>query len=133
LGLGASHQRFAFLPESHTDFVFAVLGEELGLCGTLLVVGLFFLFGLRGLAISRHCVDAFGRAIGFGLTSLILFYAAANLAMVTGIFPVMGVPLPFVSYGGSALVTNLAAVGILLNIDHRSRSDQQWRARWDRS
>ncbi len=133
LGLGASHQRFAFLPESHTDFVFAVLGEELGLCGTLFVIALFFVFGMRGLAISQRCADAFGRAVGFGLTSLILIYATANLAMVTGLFPVMGVPLPFVSYGGSALVTNLAAVGILLSIDHRGRSYQQWRSRWNRS
>ncbi len=132
-GPGSSHQRFAFLPESHTDFVFAVLGEEMGLLGTLLVIGVFMWFTLRGFAIAQRCGDAFGRIVGFGLTSLIFIYVVVNIAMVTGLLPVIGVPLPFVSYGGSALVTNLAAVGILLSIDRHGRSYRQWRSRWDRS
>jgi cell division protein FtsW len=132
LGLGNSHNKFAFLPESHTDFVFAVLGEELGLLGTLTAVGLFVAFAWRGIGIAERAADPFGRLTALGLTTLLFVYAAANMAMATGLFPVIGVPLPFVSYGGSALVTNLAAVGILLNIDRQGRAHREWRRRWQR-
>ncbi len=132
VGVGGSHQRFWFLPESHTDFIFAVLGEELGLLGTLAVLALFLVFAVRGLGIAARAAEPFGRLAATGLTALIFLYVAANLAMVVGLFPVIGVPLPFVSYGGSALVTNLAAVGILLNIDRQGRAYQQWRSRWHR-
>ncbi len=130
-GFGASHQRFWFLPEGHTDFIISVVGEELGLLGTLGTLVLFLVFAVRGLAIARQASDSFGRVAAAGLTSLIMLYVVANLGMATGLLPVMGLPLPFVSYGGSALVTNLAAVGILLNIDRQSRSYQRWRTRWD--
>jgi cell division protein FtsW len=133
LGLGNGHNKFAFLPESHTDFVFSILGEELGLFGTLLAVSLFTLFAWRGLGIAARAAEPFGRLLALGLTSLIFTYAAINMAMATGLFPVAGVPLPFVSYGGSALVTNLAAVGILLNIDRQGRAHREWRRRWARA
>jgi cell division protein FtsW len=133
LGIGNSHNKFAFLPESHTDFVFAVLGEELGLFGTLLAVGLFVTFAWRGVRIAERAAEPFGRLLALGLTALIFTYAAANMAMTLGLFPVMGVPLPFVSYGGSALVTNLAAVGILLSIERHGRAHSEWRRRWRRT
>lgn len=133
LGLGNSHNKFAFLPESHTDFVFSVLGEELGCVGTLSVVVLFVLFAWRGVDIARRAADPFGRLLASGLTALIFIYAGLNMAMVVGIIPVMGVPLPFVSYGGSALVTNLAAVGILLSVDRRGRAHERWLQRWRRA
>ncbi len=120
-GFGGSHQRFWFLPESHTDFIYSVVGEELGLLGAAATLGLFVLIALRGFRIARRAPDRFGRLLAAGLTSLLLLYAALNMAMVTGLTPVIGLPLPFVSYGGSALVTNLAAVGILLSIDRRAR------------
>jgi cell division protein FtsW (lipid II flippase) len=131
-GLGNSHNKFAFLPESHTDFVFSILGEELGLAGTLAAVTLFVVFAWRGVGIAERAADPFGRLAALGITVLIFTYAAANMAMTIGVFPVMGVPLPFVSYGGSALVTNLAAVGILLSIDRRGRAHRDWRRRWQR-
>jgi cell division protein FtsW len=129
-GFGASHQRFWFLPEGHTDFIISVVGEELGLLGTFGTIALFMVFAMRGLAIARRAGDSFGRITAIGLTSLITLYVIANIGMATGLLPVMGLPLPFVSYGGSALVTNLAAVGILLSIDRQSRSYQKWRHRW---
>lgn len=128
-GFGASHQRFWFLPESHTDFIFSVLGEELGLIGGLLTLTFFSIFALRGFRIARRAGDRFGRLAAAGLTAMIATYAAINIAMVTGVVPVMGLPLPFVSYGGSALVTNLAAVGILLSIDRRGRQFRALRER----
>jgi cell division protein FtsW len=129
LGLGASHQRFWFLPESHTDFIFAVIGEELGLLGTLGTLAVFVIMIYRGLAIAQRAGDAFGRLTASGLTLLLFLYAAFNTAMVIGLCPVIGVPLPFISYGGSALVTNLGIVGILLSIDRHGRAYQQWRSR----
>jgi cell division protein FtsW len=133
LGVGNGHNKFAFLPESHTDFVFAVLGEEMGLVGTLAAVVLFLVFAWRGVRIAERAADPFGRLLALGLTVLIFTYAAANMAMTVGLFPVIGVPLPFVSYGGSALVTNLAAVGLLLSIERYGRAHSEWRRRWQRT
>ncbi len=123
-GFGGSHQRFWFLPESHTDFIFSVIGEELGLIGATLTLVLFVVVALRGYRIARRAPDRFGRLAAAGLTTLLMLYALLNMSMVTGLAPVIGLPLPFVSYGGSALVTNLAAVGILLSVDRRTRAAQ---------
>jgi cell division protein FtsW len=131
-GPGQSQNKFNFLPESHTDFAFSVLGEELGLIGSLVVIAMLVLFAWRGYGIASRSNSAFGRALATGLTTGIVIYGVANIAMVTALFPVVGVPLPFVSYGGTAMITALAAVGILLNIDRDSRSYHQWRHRWDR-
>ena len=102
----------------------------MGLIGTGLVVLALLLFAWRGLRVAERAPDTFGRLTAAGLTGMIAIYGFANIAMVTGVIPVMGVPLPFVSYGGSALVSNLAAVGIILSIDRRGRNYQLWRHNW---
>ena len=132
-GIGQSHNKFSFLPESHTDFAFSVLGEEWGLFGTLMVVAMLILFAWRGFGIAARAADPFGKVVAAGLTTGISIYGVANIAMVTGIFPVVGVPLPFVSFGGTAMIAALASVGIILNIERGSRSYQVWKRRWDRS
>ncbi len=114
LGLGASRQKWGGLPEAHTDFVFAVIGEELGLFGTLAVLGLFLVFGYAGIRIALRSDDHFSRIVAAGITAWFVGQALINLGCVLRLLPVAGVPLPMVSYGGSALLANLAAVGLLL-------------------
>lgn len=121
-GIGGGHQRFYFLPELHTDFILTVVGEELGFAGAAGLVALQVLVAWRGLLIAERAPDRFGRLTAAGLACMLFMYAFLNIAMVTGLVPVMGLPLPFVSFGGSALVTNLAAVGLLLSIDRRTRA-----------
>jgi len=121
LGPGRSHNKFSFLPENHTDFAISFLGEELGLIGTLIVVAALLIVVWRSMVIADRAPTRFGQLLAAGLGGMIFIYGAANIAMVTGVIPVMGVPLPFVSYGGSALVTNLAAVGLILNVDRQGR------------
>ncbi len=128
-GFGQSHQRFWFLPESHTDFILSVVGEELGLIGAGLTVLALTLIVWRGYGVAMRAPDRFGRLTAGGLTTLLLSYSVLNMGMVTGLLPVIGLPLPFVSYGGSALVTNLAAVGVLLSIDRRGREGRGARQR----
>ena len=120
LGPGNGHNKFAFLPEAHTDFIYSVMGEELGLWGSLAVILLLVLFLWRGYSIAARAAEPFGRMVAAGLTTSLAVYGLTNIAMVTGAFPVVGVPLPFVSFGGTAMVAALASVGILLNIDHTS-------------
>ncbi|MBT3317354.1 FtsW/RodA/SpoVE family cell cycle protein [bacterium] len=121
MGVGDSHQRLAFLPEPHTDFIFAVIGEEFGLLGCVVTLSLFALLVWRGFLIAARAGDKFGFLVASGLTTIIAIYALANLAMVVGLIPVMGLPLPFISYGGSALITNMAAIGVLFSIDLRTK------------
>jgi cell division protein FtsW len=116
VGLGEGPQKTLYLPEAHTDMIFAVVGEELGLVGSVLVIGAFAAFGYAGFRIALRCRDPFGKLLAAGLTALVIGQAAINLAAVLGIAPLTGIPLPFVSYGGSSLVVLLAGVGILLNI-----------------
>ncbi len=116
VGLGEGPQKTLYLPEAHTDMIFAVVGEELGLVGSLLVIAAFAAFGYAGFRIALRCRDPFGKLLAAGLTALVCGQAAINLAAVLGIAPLTGIPLPFVSYGGSSLVVLLACVGILLNI-----------------
>jgi cell division protein FtsW (lipid II flippase) len=118
---GNSHNKFAFLPENHTDFAFSFLGEELGLIGTLVVVSALLVLMWRILIIAERASTRFGRILVLGLGGMLFIYGAANIGMVTGVIPVLGVPLPFISYGGSALVTNLMAVGLILSVDRKSR------------
>jgi cell division protein FtsW len=129
VGLGDSQQQLSWLPDSYTDFIFSVLGEELGLAGTLVVSALFLLLALRALKISRYCNDRFGEMLVIGLGSSIFVYAVLNMLVVTGMFPVTGLPLPFLSYGGSALVVNAFAVGVLLNVSKPRRAAAERRAR----
>jgi cell division protein FtsW len=116
VGIGNGVQKAFYLPEAHTDMISAVIGEELGLVGILGVVGLFGLFGYAGLQVARKARDRYGKLLAAGLTSLILAQATINLFAVMGLAPLTGVPLPFVSYGNSSLLTTLFAVGLLLNV-----------------
>ncbi len=116
VGLGEGKQKLYFLPEAHTDFVLALVGEELGLAGTAAVIVLFALFVWRGFLISARARMPFGKFLGLGITLLIGLQALLNAAVVTGLVPTKGLTLPFVSYGGSSLVVSCVAVGILLNI-----------------
>ena len=116
VGLGRSREKFLYLPEPHTDFIFAILGEELGFIGTITVILLFFLFAWRGYKIAISAPDIYGSILAAGLTTMIVMQALMNIAVVTASMPVTGIPLPFISFGGSALIFTLAGVGILLNI-----------------
>lgn len=116
VGVGNGVQKAFYLPEAHTDMISAVIGEELGLIGMLAVVGLFALFGCAGLQIARKAGDGYGKLLVAGLTSLVLIQAVLNLFAVMGLAPLTGVPLPFVSYGNSNLLTTLFAVGLMLNV-----------------
>lgn len=116
VGLGNSRQKFLWLPERHTDFIFAIIGEELGFLGVFLVILLFFLFIWRGFRIAMYAPDRFGSFLAVGLTSIIAVQSVINMGVVTGSLPVTGITLPFVSYGGSSLLFSLISVGILLNI-----------------
>lgn len=123
VGLGQSRQKFFWLPERHTDFIFAIIGEELGLLGTLFVLALFMLLTWRGCRAAMLAPDRFGMLLGVGIVAMISIQALVNIGVVTGSLPITGIPLPFISYGGSSLVFSLAAVGILLNISrHGQRS-----------
>ncbi|MEO0453747.1 MAG: putative lipid II flippase FtsW [Verrucomicrobiota bacterium] len=115
-GLGASVQKMEYLPESHTDFIFPIIGEELGLICTLTVVFCFLLLALSGGFISCHAPEGSGVYLGMGLTSLIVLQTGMNMAVVTGLMPTKGIGLPFISYGGSNLLFCLFAIGVLLNI-----------------
>ncbi|MBM7855938.1 cell division protein FtsW [Desulfohalotomaculum tongense] len=116
LGLGQSKQKFLYLPENHTDFIFAIIGEELGFIGASLVVMLFILLAWRGFKIAITSPDPFASLLATGITSAIVLQAIINMAVVTGSMPVTGVPLPFISFGGTSLLFTLIGVGILLNI-----------------
>jgi cell division protein FtsW len=116
VGLGQSVQKADYLPEAHTDMIFAIIGEELGLVGTTALIAAYATFAYVGLRIALRCRDPFGKSLAAGLTILVCGQASINLAAVMGLAPLTGIPLPFVSYGGSSLIVALAAVGILLNI-----------------
>lgn len=116
MGLGRSRQKFFYLPEQHTDFIFAILGEELGFAGACLVLLLFLLFAWRGFRIAIKAPDTFGSLLAAGITLMIVFQALVNIAVVAGALPVTGITLPFISYGGSSLLFTLCGVGLLLNI-----------------
>jgi cell division protein FtsW len=115
-GLGQGISKVFYLPEAHTDMIFAIVGEELGLLGTALVIGAFAVFAYTGMRIALRCKDPFGKRLAVALTTLVCGQAVINLAAVMGVAPLTGIPLPFVSYGGSSLVVLLASVGVLLNI-----------------
>ncbi|MCE5285230.1 MAG: putative lipid II flippase FtsW [Pelosinus sp.] len=120
LGMGAS--KFYYLPEAHTDFAFAVLCQEMGFIGALLVLVLFGAFALYGGKIARMATDGFGKMLAIGLTLMIVGQGVINISMVTGMLPVIGVPLPFISFGGTSLIVNMAAVGILISIGRRGNT-----------
>jgi len=121
LGLGKSQQKLFYLPASHTDFIFLIIGEELGLIGAMFIVVLFILFILNGARIAFRSSDMFGQFLALGIVTKIGFESAVNIGVSIGCLPTKGLPLPFVSYGGSALIFNMIAVGLLLNIGRQSR------------
>jgi cell division protein FtsW len=116
VGLGASRQKWMYIPNAHTDFIYAILGEEMGLLGTLVVLGLFAFLAFLGIKIARRAPDRFGMLVASGVTVWICFQALVNIGAVTAALPITGVPLPFVSFGGTSLVISLVAMGILTNI-----------------
>ena len=116
LGLGESKQKLSFLPASHTDFIFCLVGEELGLIGATLVIALFLVLFLRGITVANRSRDSFNYYLAYGLTMMISIQALINFSVVTGMVPTKGLPLPFMSYGGSALLVNMAVIGLLLRI-----------------
>lgn len=122
LGLGRSRQKFSYIPEVSTDSIFGIIGEELGFVGCVFLIGLFLFLLFRGFKIAEKCTDNFGKILALGLTSWLGIQVTVNLASMTALSPLTGVPLPFISYGGSALVANLTAIGILLNISRQNTS-----------
>ena len=123
VGLGNSIEKNHLLPTPHTDFIFAIIGEELGfILGTVPVLTLFLLIFFRGLKVAKECTDPFGVFLAVGISFNLILYAFVNVAVVTGVFPVTGLPMPMVSYGGSGMVINMALIGILLNISQARRS-----------
>ena len=115
-GLGKSIQKLSYLPAGHTDFIFSIIGEELGLLATLVVVGLFVIFFMYGCRIVKYAQDSFGAFLSLGIVCLIAIKAVINIGVSVGVFPTKGLPLPFISYGGSSLIFDMIGVGLLLNV-----------------
>jgi len=122
MGLGNSRQKLDYLPAQNTDFIYAILGEELGFIGAFLVILLFSLFAWRGYRIALTCPDSFGSFLAVGITTMIVLQAFINMGVVTGLLPITGICLPFISYGGSSLLISMVALGILLNISRYSQN-----------
>jgi len=129
LGLGSGRQKMLYLPYAHTDFIFPMIGEELGLRFTLLIVFCFLLILLSGVLIAMNSRDRFGMLLGFGITFIITLQAAINIGVTTSLLPNKGMPLPFISYGGSNLAVSMALIGILLNIHRQGRREPKRRSR----
>ena len=119
-GIGESRQKLFYLPEAHTDFIFAIIGEELGFLGALMVIVVFVILIWRGLRIGLRAPDAFGAYLALGITVLLATQTFVNLGVVEGLLPTKGLPLPFISFGGSALVVTMTSTGVLLNISQHA-------------
>jgi cell division protein FtsW len=116
VGLGASRARWSFLPNAHTDFIFSIIGEETGLAGSMAIVALFVMFAFVGTKLAMKAPDRFGRLLAIGIVAWLSAQALVNIGGVVRVLPITGVPLPFVSSGGSAMIVNLAVIGVLVNI-----------------
>ena len=125
LGLGASRQKFGYLYASHTDGIFAILGEELGLIGCLVVIGLFTALAYRGFKIALEAPDGFGTILASGVTCWLIFQALINIAVVTATVPFTGIPLPFISFGGSSLAVSMAGIGLMLSISRGGQREER--------
>ena len=130
-GIGNSYEKLQYLPEAETDFIFAIIGEELGLVGVLLVIIAFLVFMRGGFLIASQASTPFGSLLAAGLTVMIVFQAFLNISCVVGLFPTTGKPLPFISSGGSSLLSSLALVGVLLSISFDSNNEGEYRQRRD--
>jgi len=128
VGLMEGKQKLFYLPEAHTDFIYAVICEELGFLGAVFVIGLFAAYGWRGLRAAFNAPDRFGTMLALGVTSMVIFQCLINFAVVLGMMPTKGIPLPFVSYGGSSLLVMLLATGVLLNVSQQAAGPSGWRA-----
>ena len=115
-GIGKGYQKLFYLPEPHTDFIFSIIGEEIGLVGVLIIIGLYVLILVKGLQIARKAPDTFGSLMAFGLTSAMGLQVCVNMGVALGLLPTKGLALPFLSYGGTSLLLNMASIGILMNI-----------------
>jgi cell division protein FtsW len=115
-------QKLYYLPEAHTDFIYAVIGEELGLLGTTAVLACFVIIAWRGLRVAQHAEDAFGAFLAIGITTMIAAQALVNISVTMSLLPTKGIPLPFVSYGGSSFLVNMVAMGVLLNVSQHTTS-----------
>jgi cell division protein FtsW len=116
VGLGASREKWSYLPNAHTDFILAIIGEELGLVGTLLVVVLFGVLAYGGIRVAQRSADPFGRLVAAALTAWLVGQALINMGAVVGLLPITGIPLPLISFGGSSLMLTMVAIGILLSL-----------------
>ena len=123
VGIGNSRQKALFMPEPHNDFIFSIIGEELGLIGCIIIISIFMFIVIKGTSIAIKARDNYGFLLAIGIISVIAIQAIINIAVVTGSMPVTGVPMPFISYGGTSLVFNLGAMGILLNISRQSKEE----------
>jgi cell division protein FtsW len=121
VGLGASRQKWSYIPNAHTDFIYAIIGEELGLAGTLLILVAFAVLIYLGIRIAKNAPDTFGMLLAGGITGWLGLQTVINMGAVTGLLPITGVPLPLISYGGSSLVFTMAGIGILISVARRSR------------
>ena len=120
VGLMESKQKLFYLPEAHTDFIYAVICEELGFIGAMVIIALFVVYGWRGMRAAFSAPDGFGRLLALGITAMVMSQALINFAVVLGMVPTKGIPLPFISYGGSSLLVMLLATGVLLNISQQA-------------
>ena len=128
VGLGQSRQKMFFLPDPHTDFIFSIIGEELGFAGTLATLCLFLLYAVCALQIAARAQDLQGTFLAYGIAAMVLIPAGMNIGVATGVLPVTGLPLPFISYGGSSLLVTMTATGILINVGrHQKVSDLSYR------
>ena len=128
LGLGASRQKFGYIPASHTDGIFAILGEEIGLIGALAVIALFAFLAYRGFRVALAAPDSFGTVLAAGITCNLIFQAIVNIGVITATLPFTGIPLPFISFGGSSLVVSMASIGLLLAVSRRTMPDEEGRS-----
>jgi cell division protein FtsW len=124
MGLAQSRQKFYYLPAAHTDFIFSIIGEELGFAGAIIILGLFLVIFIVGMRLARGAPDFFGFLLGIGIVSIISLQALINIAVVTGSLPTKGLPLPFISFGGSSMLFNLVAIGVLMNIGRQAEAPQ---------
>jgi len=115
-GIGKGYQKLFYLPEPHTDFIFSVIGEELGLCGVLIVIGLYSLILWKGINIAKNAKNYFESFVAVGITSAIAIQVCINMGVAVGLLPTKGLALPFLSYGGTSLLFSMASIGILMNI-----------------
>jgi cell division protein FtsW len=122
VGLMESKQKLFYLPEAHTDFIYAVICEELGFIGAVIVIALFGVYAWRGIRAAYSAPDSFGRSLALGITAMVIFQALINFVVVLGLVPTKGIPLPFISYGGSNVLVMLLATGVLLNISQQAEA-----------